>query len=129
MAETAGQRKILGVVWILAAIVGIVLAFLTQPIADWGLFATVLAILLVVLGLTGLWMAVTGKGRILGRSSSITKSRIWSIIGLVAATLVALSYLISDWANWTALDMLAIALWVAIGAMFLEGIIATRQAT
>ena len=127
MAETASERKMLGIVWVLAAIVGIGLAFVVQPIGEWGLFATVLAILLVILGATGLWVAVTGKGRLLGRGSSLTRSRIWSIIGLIGATLVILSYLISDWANWTALDIIGIALWAAIGSMFLAGIIATRE--
>ncbi|MEY4170076.1 MAG: hypothetical protein RLZ94_1149 [Actinomycetota bacterium] len=127
MAETANERKVLGIVWVLAAIVGIGLAFVVQPIGEWGLFATVLAILLVILGATGLWVAVTGKGRLLGRGSSLTRSRIWSIIGLIGATLVILSYLISDWASWTALDIIGIALWAAIGSMFLAGIIATRE--
>lgn len=127
MAETVGQRRAVGIVWILAAIVGIGLAFMVQPIGEWGLFATVLAILLVVLGATGLWVAVTGQGRMLGRGASVTKSRIWSILGLVGATLVVLSYLVGDWANWTALDIIGIALWAALGAMFLEGLIATRQ--
>ncbi|MFM1964392.1 MAG: hypothetical protein RL134_117 [Actinomycetota bacterium] len=127
MAETVGQRRVVGIVWILAAVVGIGLAFVVQPMGEWGLLATVLAILLMVLGATGLWVAVTGKGRMLGRGASVTKSRIWSILGLVGATLVVLSYLVGDWANWTALDVIGIALWAALGAMFLEGIIATRK--
>ena len=127
MAETAGQRKVIGIVWLLAAIVGIVLAFIAQPVAEWGTFGIVLAVLLAFLGLTGLWIAVTGKGRILGRSLSPKANRIVSIIGLVAATILVASYVVSDWANWTAVDVLTIAIWVAIGAMFIEGIIATRE--
>ncbi|MGA0010980.1 MAG: hypothetical protein ACO3ID_09425 [Candidatus Nanopelagicales bacterium] len=50
-----------------------------------------------------------------------------AIIDLVAATLLVGLYLVSDWANWTAMDVLSIAIWVALGAMFLEAIIATRQ--
>ena len=65
MAEAASQRKVVGTVWVLAAIVGIGLAFVLRPIGDW--------------------------------------------------------------ANGTAVDTIAIALWVAVGTPFLEGVIATRQ--
>jgi nicotinamide riboside transporter PnuC len=128
MAETAVQRKVVGTVWLLAAIAGIVLAFVAQPIGEWGPFGVLLAVVLAFLGLTGLWIAVTGKGRILGRSLSPKANRIVAIIGLVAATLLIISNVVSDWANWTAVDVLTIAVWVAIGAMFIEGIVATRKA-
>jgi nicotinamide riboside transporter PnuC len=128
VAETVIQRKAVGIVWLLAAIAGIVLAFVAQPIGEWGPFGVLLAVVLAFLGLTGLWIAVTGKGRILGRSLSPKANRIVAIIGLVAATLLIASNVVSDWANWTAVDVLTIAVWVAIGAMFLEGIIATRKA-
>jgi nicotinamide riboside transporter PnuC len=127
MAETVGQRKAVGIVWLLAAIAGLVLAFVVQPIGEWGPFGILLAVVLAFLGLTGLWIAVTGKGRILGRSLSPKANRIVAIIGLVAATLLIVSNVVSDWANWTAVDVLTIAVWVAIGAMFLEGIVATRK--
>ena len=65
MAETASPRKVVGTVWVLAAIVGIGLAIVLQPIGDW--------------------------------------------------------------AHGTAVDTIAIALWVAVGTTFLEGVIATRQ--
>jgi nicotinamide riboside transporter PnuC len=128
MAETVGQRKAVGIVWLLAAIAGLVLAFVAQPIGEWGPFGILLAVVLAFLGLTGLWIAVTGKGRILGRSLSPKANRIVAIIGLVAATLLIVSNVVSDWANWTAVDVLTIAVWVAIGAMFIEGIVATRKA-
>jgi nicotinamide riboside transporter PnuC len=128
MAETMVQRKAVGIVWLLAAIAGIVLAFVAQPIGEWGPFGILLAVVLAFLGLTGLWIAVTGKGRILGRSLSPKANRIVAIIGLIAATLLIVSNVVSDWANWTAVDVLTIAVWVAIGAMFIEGIVATRKA-
>jgi nicotinamide riboside transporter PnuC len=127
MAETMVQRKAVGIVWLLAAIAGIVLAFVAQPIGEWGPFGILLAVVLAFLGLTGLWIAVTGKGRILGRSLSPKANRIVAIIGLIAATLLIVSNVVSDWANWTAVDVLTIAVWVAIGAMFIEGIVATRK--
>jgi nicotinamide riboside transporter PnuC len=127
MAETMVQRKAVGIVWLLAAIAGIVLAFVAQPIGEWGPFGILLAVVLAFLGLTGLWIAVTGKGRILGRSLSPKANRIVATIGLIAATLLIVSNVVSDWANWTAVDVLTIAVWVAIGAMFIEGIVATRK--
>lgn len=129
MAETVGQRKVVGIVWLLAAIAGIVLAFVAQPIGEWGPFGILLAVVLAFLGLAGLWIAVTGKGRVLGRSLSPKANRIVAVIGLIAATLLIVSNVVSDWANWTAVDVLTIAVWVAIGAMFIEGIVATRKAT
>ena len=128
MEETAGQRKVVGAIWLLAAIVSIAAAFLLQPVTDWGFFPIVLAILLAILGLSGAWMLATGKGRITNPRMSAKSQRILSIIGLIAATILALSYLVSDWANWTALDALSIGIWVAIGAMFLEGILITSKA-
>ncbi len=128
MAEAVGQSKVVGVVWVLAAIVGIILAFIVQPVRDWGLFAIVLAILLAILGLTGLWSAVTGKGRLFGPNSNPRTNMIISIIGLIGTTLAALAYLLGDWANWIASDVLSIAIWVALAAMFIDGIVATRKA-
>ena len=70
---------------------------------------------------------MSGEGSITGRNLSPKANRIVAIIDLVAATLLVGLYLVSDWANWTAMDVLSIAIWVALGAMFLEAIIATRQ--
>jgi nicotinamide riboside transporter PnuC len=64
----------------------------------------------------------------LGRSLSPKANRIVSVIGLIAATLLIVANVVGDWANWTAVDVLTIAVWVAIGAMFIEGIVATRKA-
>ena len=128
MEETSGQRKVVGAVWLLAAIVSIGAAFVLQPFSEWGNFTTVLAILVVILGITGAWMLVTGKGRVLSSRMSIKGQRILSIIGLVAATLLVVGYLVSDWSNWTAQDALTIGVWVAIGAMFAESLVMLRDA-
>lgn len=125
MAETAGDRKIVGAIWLLAAIVSIVAAFLLQPVSEWGFFPIILAILMAILGITGAWMLVTGRGRIVGTRMSVKGQRILSIIGVIAATILVISYVVGDWANWTALDALSIGVWIAIGAMFLEGVLIT----
>lgn len=127
MEETTGQRKIVGAIWLLAAIVSIGAAFLLQPLSDWGTFGIVLAILVALLGITGAWMLVTGRGQIVNTRMSVKGQRVLSIIGLIAATILVIGYLVSDWSNWTAQDALTIGVWVAIGAMFAEGLIITSK--
>lgn len=127
MEETAGDRKIVGAIWLLAAIVTIVAAFLLQPVSEWGWFSIILAILLAILGLSGAWMLATGRGRITNPRTSPKTQRILSIIGLIAATVLVISYLVSDWANWTAFDALSIGIWIAIGAMFLDGLLIANK--
>ena len=127
MEETTGQRKIVGAIWLLAAIVSIGAAFLLQPVGEWGTFGIVLAILVALLGITGAWMLTTGRGQIISPRMSVKSQRILSIIGLIAATILVIGYLVSDWSNWTAQDALTIGVWVAIGAMFAEGLIITSK--
>lgn len=127
MAETAGQRKVIGATWLLVAILSIAAAFLLQPVSDWGIFTVVLAILVALLGITGAWMLATGKGRIYSTNTSLKGRRIVALVGLIGSTILVLSYLVGDWANWTAQDALTIGIWLALGAMFAEGLVMTRQ--
>lgn len=127
MTETPGQRKVIGATWLLVAILSIAAAFLLQPVSDWGIFTVVLAILVALLGLTGAWMLATGKGRIYSTNTSLKGRRIVALAGLIGSTLLVLSYLVGDWANWTAQDALTIGIWLALGAMFAEGLVMTRK--
>lgn len=127
MAETPGQRKVIGVTWLLVAIVSIAAAFLLQPVSDWGTFTVVLAILVALLGITGAWMLATGKGRIYSTNTSLKGRRIVALVGLIGSTILVLSYLVGDWANWTAQDALTIGIWLALGAMFAEGLVMTSK--
>ena len=127
MAETPGQRKVIGVTWLLVAIVSIAAAFLLQPFSDWGIFTVVLAILVALLGITGAWMLATGKGRIYSTNTSLKGRRIVALVGLIGSTILVLSYLVGDWANWTAQDALTIGIWLALGAMFAEGLVMTSK--
>lgn len=127
MAETPGQRKVIGATWLLVAIVSIAAAFLLQPVSDWGIFTVVLAILVALLGITGAWMLATGKGRIYSTNTSLKGRRIVALVGLIGSTLLVLSYLVGDWANWTAQDALTIGIWFALGAMFAEGLVMTSK--
>jgi len=97
MSETVGQRRFVGVVWFIAAVVG-------------------------------LWMAITGKGHILNATTTIPTQRIIAVGGMIVATVLALSYLVFDWENWTALDVLTIAVWVSLGAAFLVSFLVTSRA-
>ena len=127
MAETPGQRTVIGVTWLLVAIVSIAAAFLLQPVSDWGIFTVVLAILVALLGITGAWMLATGKGRIYSTNTSLKGRRIVALVGLIGSTILVLSYLVGDWANWTAQDALTIGIWLALGAMFAEGLVMTSK--
>ena len=127
MAETPGQRKVIGATWLLVAIVSIAAAFLLQPVSDWGIFTVVLAILVALLGITGAWMLATGKGRIYSTNTSLKGRRIVALVGLIGSTVLVLSYLVCDWANWTAQDALTIGIWLALGAMFAEGLVMTSK--
>ena len=128
MTETVGQRKFVGAVWIIAGVLGLIAAFLVQPLADWGFFGWIIGALVGVLAIVGLWMVVTGKGRIIGGSMSVKAQRTFAIVGIVAVTVIVVSYLLADWANWTALDVLTIAVWVALGAMFIVSFMVTNRA-
>ena len=127
MSETPGQRKVIGATWLLVAIVSIAAAFLLQPVSDWGIFTVVLAILVALLGITGAWMLATGKGRIYSTNTSLKGRRIVALVGLIGSTVLVLSYLVGDWANWTAQDALTIGIWLALGAMFAEGLVMTSK--
>ena len=129
MEETSGQRRLIGGIWLLAAVVSLGAAFILQPFSEWGLYTTVLAILVVILGITGAWLLATGQGRVLNSRMSLKSQRVLSIIGLIAATLLAIGYLVGDWANWTAQDALTIGVWVAIGAMFAESLLMTSESS
>ena len=127
MTETPGQRKVIGATWLLVAIVSIAAAFLLQPVSDWGIFTVVLAILVALLGITGAWMLATGKGRIYSTNTSLKGRRIVALVGLIGSTILVLSYLVGDGANWTAQDALTIGIWLALGAMFAEGLVMTSK--
>lgn len=127
MTETVEQRRLVGAVWFIAALASLIAAFIVQPVADWGSFGVLLAILVALLGLTGLFMVVTGKGRILGTRTSFRTQKILAIIGLIAATALTAFYLVGDWSVWTATDVLTIGVWVSLGIMFVVSIIAVNS--
>ncbi len=129
MTETIGQRRLVGVIWFVASLVGLVVAFVLQPVADWGLFGTVIGILVALLGLVGLWMAVTGKGRIMNSRLSVGAQRAIAITMVVVVTFILIVNVVVDWANWTAVDVLTISVWVSLGAMYVVSLFIMNRAT
>ncbi|MFM7598588.1 MAG: hypothetical protein ACKO70_09520 [Actinomycetota bacterium] len=126
MAETVRQRKVLGAVWFIVPVVVIVLAFLTQPIGEWG-FGIVVAIFLAIMAITGIWMIATGRGNIIGSGMSLRTQRIFAIIGLVASAILVVSYVVSLASSPTAMSYLLMGVWLCLGTMFVDSLIALRN--
>ncbi len=126
MAETVRQRKVLGVIWFIVPVVGIIMAFVTQPIGDWGFFGIAMAIALGAVAASGLWMFTTGKGNLLGTAWSLRTQRVVAIIGLIAAVILIASYVFSLVLDPTAQGYLILAIWTCLGAMFADSLVALR---
>lgn len=127
MSESVVQRRFVGAWWFVWSVIGLVVAVATQPLGDWGFFGWLLGAVTAVLGIAGLWMLATGKGRIIGRSASVKTQRTFAYVGIVAVTVIVISSLMVDWGNWTASDVLTIAIWVALGAMFVVSLSITNR--
>lgn len=125
--ESTSERRFLGAVWFLAAIGGIVGAALAQPFSEWSTFGWLIAALLVLLGLVGLWMLITGNGHVLNPRVSPKTQGVVAIIGLLASAVVVVGNLITDEGRWTALDALTVAVWVAVGVMFAVSIMSLAR--
>ena len=126
MAETVRQRKVLGVIWFIVPVVGIIMAFITEPIGDWGFFGIAMAVALGAVAASGLWMLTTGKGNLLSTAWSLRTQRIVAIIGLIAAVILIASYVFSLVLDPTAQGYLILAIWTCLGAMFADSLVALR---
>lgn len=125
MAETVRQRKVLGAIWFIVPVAVIIMAFLTQPIGEWG-FGVVIAIFLAIMAVTGIWMIATGRGNIIGSGMSLRAQRILAIVGLIASVILVASYVVSLVAAPTAQSYLLLGVWVSLGAMFADSLVALR---
>lgn len=125
MAETVRQRKVLGAIWFIVPVAVIIMAFLTQPIGEWG-FGVVIAIALAAMAVVGIWMVATGRGNIIGGSMSPRGQRILAIVGLIASVLLVAGYIVSIVTAPTALSYLLVGVWISLGAMFADSLIALR---
>jgi len=125
VAETVRQRKVLGAIWFIVPVAVIIMAFLTQPIGEWG-FGVVIAIALAAMAVVGIWMVATGRGNIIGGSMSPRGQRILAIVGLIASVLLVAGYIVSIVTAPTALSYLLVGVWISLGAMFADSLIALR---
>ena len=128
IVESAGERRFLGAVWLIAGAASVIGAFLAQPIADWGGFGWVLGGLMVLMALVGAWMLITGQGHILSDRYSLQTQSTIAIIGLIVVTVVIIGNIHLDEARWTAADVLTLGVWVAVGSMFIVSLRAVARA-
>ena len=122
-AWTTGQQKVLGWYYFIIALITLVIAFVQQPIGEWGGFGLLLGAALALLGLVGLWQGITGKGNTRSTTMSDSRQRVWAIVGLVAVSLAALTTIIADEQSWSAIDTLTIGIWVALLGLFVSQLV------
>lgn len=122
-AWTTGQQKVLGWYYFVVALITIVIAFVQQPIGEWGGFGLLLGAALALLGLVGLWQGLTGKGNTRSTTMSESRQRVWAIVGLVAVSIAALTTIIADEKAWSATDTLTVGIWVALLGLFVSQLV------
>lgn len=122
-AWTTGQQKVLGWYYFIVALITLIIAFVQQPIGEWGGFGLLLGAALALLGLVGLWQGVTGKGNTRSTTMSESRQRVWAIVGLVAVSLAAVTTIISDQQSWSATDTLTTGIWVALLGLFVSQLV------
>lgn len=121
MAEwTESQNKKLGWFYVVVVVITLVIAFVQQPIADWGTFGWVIAVALLLLGAVGLRQGITGKGNTRSRTMTVSKQRAWAILGLVGLTVAMIGTIFTSLTTWTASDTLTMGVWVAICGLLIS---------
>ena len=122
-AWTTGQQKVLAWYYFIIALITLVIAFVQQPIGEWGGFGLLLGAALALLGLVGLWQGLTGKGNTRSTTMSESRQRVWAIVGLVAVSIAALTTIIADEQAWSATDTLTVGIWVALLGLFVSQLV------
>lgn len=124
---TARQNKILGWYYFIVAVITLVIAFVQQPIGEWGGLGLLLGAALALLGIVGLWQGITGKGNTRSATMAESRQRVWAIVGLVAVTLAVITSILNDLINWTASDTVSIGIWVALLGLFVSQLATLRK--
>ena len=124
---TEKQQRSLGWYYFAVALIAIVVALVVEPASEWETFTYLLAGALALLGLVGLYMALTGKGNARSRTMDRKRQRIVGIIGLIAISVAVLGTLASDWGAFTASDTITIGIWVALSGLFISQIVASGK--
>lgn len=124
---TARQNKILGWYYFIVAVITLVIAFIQQPIGEWGGLGLLLGAALALLGIVGLWQGITGKGNTRSATMAESRQRVWAIVGLVAVTLAVITSILNDLVNWTASDTVSVGIWVALLGLFVSQLATLRK--
>lgn len=124
---TARQNKILGWYYFIVAVITLVIAFVQQPIGEWGGLGLLLGAALALLGIVGLWQGITGKGNTRSATMAESRQRVWAIVGLVAVTLAVITSILNDLINWTASDTVSVGIWVALLGLFVSQLATLRK--
>lgn len=124
---TARQNKILGWYYFIVAVITLVIAFIQQPIGEWGGLGLLLGAALALLGIVGLWQGITGKGNTRSATMAESRQRVWAIVGLVAVTLAVVTSILNDLVNWTASDTVFVGIWVALLGLFVSQLATLRK--
>ncbi|HAN71768.1 MAG TPA: hypothetical protein DCQ36_09315 [Actinobacteria bacterium] len=119
---TTGQNKALGWFYFVVGIVTLVIAFIQQPISEWGTLGWILGAAALLLAITGLYQGITGRGNTRSKTMSEARQRRWAIIGLLAISVATIAYVASSFENWTAQTTLTIGVWVALLGLFISQI-------
>lgn len=119
---TESQNKALGWFYVVIAVITLIIAFVQQPIADWGIYGWLIGAALLLLGVVGLRQGITGKGNTRSRTMSESKQRSWAILGLIGLTVAMVATVATSVSAWTAADTLTIGVWIAISGLFISQI-------
>ena len=119
-AWTTRQQRGLGIYYAVVAVIIWIIALVQAPVADWGTWGVLLGAALAVLGIMGVYMALTGKGNTRSRTMSEKTQRIWAIVGVVAMTVAVIGTLVSNLGDWTVVATMSIGIWIALAGLFLS---------
>lgn len=117
---TARQQRGLGVYYAVVAVITWIVALVQAPVADWGTWGVFLGAALAILGIMGIYMALTGKGNTRSRTMSEKTQRIWAIVGTVAMVVAVIGTLVTYASDWQVNATMSIGIWVALAGLFIS---------
>jgi len=120
---TEKKQRSLGWYYFVVALIAIVIAVVVEPTTAWETFTFLMAGALAMLGLVGLYMALTGKGNTRSRDMDPKRQRTVGIIGLILVSVAVLGSLVSDTGAFTASDTITVGIWVALSGLFVSQIV------
>lgn len=122
-AWTTGQQKGLGVVYAVVAVVTWIVALVQAPVAEWGTFTVIIGALLALMGILGVYMALTGRGNTRSTTMSEKTQRTWALVGVIAMVVALVGTFISGFDDWSVSSTFSVGIWVALGSMFISQLV------